>query len=252
VADFRAEAVEAVRADRDALLEVCTALSDADWKAESGCPGWSVRDVVTHMGALFTALVAPTTLPDTTGLATERAQDVYVDARRGWPVERVMADYEAVSEQALTALAGLARAADRQVDLGDLGSYPAALVPCAFAFDHFVHIRLDLFAPRGPLTGTPPPADQTRLAAAAEWIEAALPQQNRSVLADLVGSVEIAVQDPGRRTIRLGAGGRSLRVVTGSMSFVRWITGRGGFDGPDVEVFGDPQQVSVLRRLRVW
>ena len=42
--------------------------------------------------------------------------------------------------------------------LGDFGSYPASLLPSAYSFDHYTHIRADLFAPRGPLPGPPPPS----------------------------------------------------------------------------------------------
>src|SRR5271165_3143526 len=115
-------AIEALRADREVLLEVCSGLGDADWKAESGCAGWSLQDVVAHVGALFWAVVDPSTLPDTSGLPTERAQDVYVDSRRSWTAAQVLADYEAVSVEALERLTGL-EGQDFAVPLGDLGTY---------------------------------------------------------------------------------------------------------------------------------
>ena len=40
------------------------------------------------------------------------------------------------------------------------GPTPPRCIASAFAFDHFLHIRSDLFAPRGPLTGAPPPSDE--------------------------------------------------------------------------------------------
>src|ERR1039458_1588143 len=67
-------AIEALRADREALLAIGARLSGDDWRAGSGCPGWSVQDVVAHMGTLFWAGVDPAALPDTTGLAPEPAQ----------------------------------------------------------------------------------------------------------------------------------------------------------------------------------
>lgn len=245
------QATEALRADRGALLDICAGLSEAEWKTESGCPGWSVQDVVAHMGALFTSVIAPGTLPDTKGLPTERAQDVLVEFRRSWSPAQVVRDYESVSTAAIRALEGVA-ALDRQLDLGDLGSHPAALVPNAFAFDHYTHIRADLFAPRGPLTGTPPPSDELRLTAAIDWIEAALPQQNRELLAGLSGSADLVLDGPGGRTIRLGAGGRTLRVAGDTASFVRWITQRAGWEELGVAVYGDPEQAAIVRRLRVW
>ncbi|MCZ4097986.1 maleylpyruvate isomerase family mycothiol-dependent enzyme [Streptomyces sp. So13.3] len=249
--DVPTQATEALWADRSALLDLCAGLCEADWKTESGCPGWSVQDVVAHMGALFTSVVAPGTLPDTAGLATERAQDVHVEFRRSWSAAQVVRDYASVSTQAIGALERLA-AVDRQLDLGDLGTHPAALLPNAFAFDHYTHIRADLFAPRGPLTGTPPPSDELRLTAAIDWIEAALPQQNRELLAGLSGSADLVLDGPGGRTIKLGAGGRTLRVAGDTTSFVRWITQRGSWEELDVTAYGDPEQAALLRRLRVW
>ena len=144
-------AIEALRADRGELLGICEGLGAADWSAPSGCAGWSVQDVVAHVGALYWAVVDPSTLPDASGVPTERAQDLYVEARRSWTPAQVVGDYEEVSAKALDALVGLAEL-DLEVPLGDLGTYPASLLPSAFAFDHFLHIRSDLFAPRGPLT----------------------------------------------------------------------------------------------------
>jgi hypothetical protein len=43
--------IRTLEADRLALLEICAGLTDADWKADSGCAGWSVQDVVAHLGA---------------------------------------------------------------------------------------------------------------------------------------------------------------------------------------------------------
>src|ERR1035441_1314025 len=124
-------AIEALRADREALLAIGARLSDDDWRAGSGCPGWSVQDVVAHMGTLFWAVVDPAALPDTTGLATEPAQDVCVEARRSWTAADVLADYESVSTEALERLAALERQ-DFELALGDLGTYPAFVLPNAF------------------------------------------------------------------------------------------------------------------------
>ena len=77
-----ATAVDALQADRDALLAVCADLRDEDWAAASGCEGWTVKDVVGHVGALFWLVVDPSKLPDGSDLPTEKAQELYVDRRR--------------------------------------------------------------------------------------------------------------------------------------------------------------------------
>jgi uncharacterized protein (TIGR03083 family) len=243
-------AIEALRADRDALLETASGLSRAEWAAPSGCPGWTVHDVVAHVGALFWVVVDASTLPDVAGLPTEQAQERYVDERRSWSDEKVLADYEAVSAAALNALAGLV-GQDFEVPLGDLGTYPAGVLPYAFAFDHFVHIRLDLFAPRGPLTG-PPPSDELRVGAALDWIEAALPQQNAAAVASLSAAVEISLRGPGARTIVVGDGAVASRISCTSESFIAWVTQRAAWSYDSVDATGDEVDLKTAAGLHVF
>ena len=86
------DAIEAVRADRAALIEICGALTAADWKAESGCPGWSVQDVVAHIAVTFWQLQDQAQLPAVGSLPFERANDAYVESRRSWDPAKVLAD----------------------------------------------------------------------------------------------------------------------------------------------------------------
>jgi uncharacterized protein (TIGR03083 family) len=246
-----AKAMGALRADRDAILELGTGLTEADWAAASGCPGWSAKDVVAHMGALLRLVIDPSSLPDASGLGTEQAQEVYVASRRPWSAARVLADYEWVSLPAFEAMEGLA-GLDLEVPLGDLGTYPAALVPAAYAFDHYTHIRADLFPPRGPLPGPPPPSDELRLVPALDWIEAALPQQNAGVLAALTGAVRISVTGPGARTIQVGPGEPVAEVSSDAPALVRWITQRGDWEQLGVKPCGDQRQLGLVAQLKVF
>jgi uncharacterized protein (TIGR03083 family) len=245
------QAIEALAADREALLKIAAGLGEREWESESGCPGWSVQSVVGHLGALYWMLVDPSTQPDVSGLPTERAADVLVDQRRSWTAEQVLADYESVSTAALAALEGLADQ-DFEVPLGDLGTYPASALPTAFAFDHFLHIRSDLFAPRGPLTGSPPPSDELHLGPALDWIEAALPQQNAAALAGLRAGVEIDLSGPGARPIRLGPGEAGSTVRSDTDSFVRWVTHRTTWEAAGVASSGDEGDLAIVRSLRVF
>jgi uncharacterized protein (TIGR03083 family) len=244
--------IEALSADRDAVLEICGRLGEADWQAGSGCPGWSVQDLVAHLASLFWMTVDPAVLPDVSGLPTERAQDAYVEAKRQLSPAEVVADYESVSAQALGRLGGLA-AHDFEVPLGDLGTYPANVVPKAFCFDHYTHIRCDLFPPRGPLAGEPPPPDELRLVPALDWIEAALTQQNQAAAGSLTGPVEIVVTGPAARTILLGpAGDPAASVRTGADAFVRWVTHRARWEDVGAETSGDEGLLGTLRTFRVF
>jgi hypothetical protein len=206
-------AIKALEAERLALLEICAGLTDADWKADSGCAGWSVQDVVAHLGALFWLVVDPSALPDASSLPTERAQDVYVE---------------------------------------DFGTYPASALPNAYCFDHYIHIRADLFAPRGPLTGSPPPSDERRLVPTVSWIATALPQQNVDLLAALTGSVEIEVRGPGSRTIHLGWGEPTAWISSDAPALARWITQRATWEETGTEAAGDERDLAVARKLKVF
>jgi len=244
-------AVDALQADRDALLAVCGGIREEDWSAPSGCEGWTVKDVLSHVDALFWLVVDRSTLPDASHLDTEKAQDVYVDSRRSWPASRVLEDYESVSAQAIEALRGLA-AQDFELPLGDLGTYPVSPLPNAYSFDHFTHLRADLFAPRGPLQTALPPFDRLRLEAAMDWIEAALPQQNAALVERLSGTVDLEVDDLGGGTIRVGEGRPVARISSDGLAFVRWVTQRGNWEELDVKTTGSDEALSVARRFHVF
>jgi uncharacterized protein (TIGR03083 family) len=242
-------AVEAVRADRAALVDICDGLTPADWAAPSGCEGWSVQDLVAHLGALFWAVVDPSRLPDITGMPTEEGQEACVRARRDLSAGEVLADYAEVSEIALQRLADLA-GLDLQVPLGDLGTYPASVLPSAFSFDHYTHIRADLFRPRGPLDGPPPPSDELRLGPTLDWVEAALPQQNPA-LAE-AAAYELQVTGPCPRVIRFGSGQVMATVSSDAESFVRWVTQRASWEELGVQAAGDEPALAAARKLKVF
>jgi uncharacterized protein (TIGR03083 family) len=245
------DVIDSLRADRAALLDIGTQLDEAAWKSGSGCPGWSVQDLVAHLGALYWAVVDPTQLPDATGLPTERAQDAYVESRRGLSPAQVLADYAAVSSRALEVLASFEGLED-EIALGDLGTYPLGLVPTAYSFDHYLHIRADLFAPRGPLAGPPPPAGEPRLGSALDWVEPALPQQNAEVLSALGGAVEFTIEGPAARTITAGTGAVRAKVTCAAREFLRAITQRASWRGPGITVAGDDASLAAVHQLKVF
>ena len=245
------QAVESLRADRDVLLEICAGLTDAEWKAESGCAGWTVQDVVAHMGGVWWTVVDPSQLPDTGDAPTERAQDIIVESRRSWTPQQVVDDYTEVSAKALDMAADL-ETQDFELDLGAFGKYHISVLPNAFAFDHYTHIRADLFAPRGPLTGTPPPSDELRLGPTLTWIEAALPQHNAEAVAKLPGTVEISATGVAARVITAGNGPVVATVESESPTLVRWITQRGAWEDLGVKATGDEQALAIARTFKVY
>jgi uncharacterized protein (TIGR03083 family) len=243
------DAIEAVAADRAALLELCDGLTEELWQAPSGCAGWRVQDVVTHMANLFWLVVDPARLPDLSGLPTEQAQEAAVRARAGISGAEALADYAEVSKPALDKLAEIA-VLDIELPLGDLGTYPAAVLPSAYSFDHYTHIREDLFPPRGPLPGEPPPSDELRVGSALDWIAAALPQQNAAAAGEC--RLEIEVTGTGARSISFGHGRPKATIRSDGAGLVRWITQRGTWEEVGAQADGDAAALAVGRTLKVF
>lgn len=244
-------AIQAVEADREALLAILRSLDDSDWAQASGCPGWSVRDVVSHMACSFWLAVDPSHLPDPKGLPAERAADLYVESRRGMTAREIVEDYESVSSKGLEVLAAAADQ-DFEVPLGDVGTYPASEIPAAFAFEHYVHIRYDLLQPVGPLRVAPPASDALRLEPTVDWIEAALPQQNADLLGRLGGAVEIRLTGGCDRTLRFGDGDVTAQIASAADPFVRWVSQRGTWEALGVQAHGDRANLEIARQLSVF
>ena len=188
-------------------------------------------------------------LPDITGQPFEHAQEILVESRRGLSPEAVLDDYEQVSSTGLERLAGMA-VLEMPVPLGEAGTYPAAVLPTAYAFDHYTHIRADLFPPRGPLDGEPPPSDELRTGSALDWIEAALPQQNAQAAAQ--ATLELQVTSAGGRTIIFGSGPVKATVTSDAPAFVRWVTQRASWADLGVRAAGDEQALAAARALKVF
>jgi uncharacterized protein (TIGR03083 family) len=244
-------ALTAIEADRTALLSLCREADDSIWTKPTGCPGWTVQDVVSHMACSFWLAVDMSNLPDSAGLPAERAADLYVESRRSMTADVVVADYELVSAKGLEILAAV-QSQDVDVPLGDVGTYPASVVPTAFAFEHFVHIRYDLFAPEGPFRGEPPASDELRLAPTLDWIEAALPQQNSEVLGSMDKAVEVRIAGAAGRNLHIGDAEVAAQIDCDATAFVRWITQRGSWEALGVRAQGDPAALQAVRRLSVF
>ena len=244
-------ALKAIETDREALLALCQQLDDSVWTKDSGCPGWTVQDLLSHMACSFWLAVDMSNLPNSAGLPAERAADLYVESRRSMTPAEVVADYESVSSRGLELLAAV-QGQDVDVPLNDVGTYPASVVPAAYAFEHYVHIRYDMFPPGGPFGGEPPASDELRLAPTLDWIEAALPQQNAKLLDDLDQAVDIRLTGVSARNLRIGDSEVAAQITCESAAFVRWVTQRGSWEDLGVDAHGDPSTLDVVRRLSVF
>src|SRR4051812_31710315 len=208
------EAVQALRADSEALIDAAASFTATDWATPSGCAGWSVQDVFTHLDNLFLLVTDPASLPHTDPAdGTEVTQHKQVEARRDQSSAAVLAAYRRSSLAALAALEALQGLED-PIDLGDLGKHPTHMVANAYAFDHYTHIRADLLAPVGPLAALAPPADALRLGPALDWMIAGAPQMNADALAAVGGPVSLTLTGPSGRTVQILGGGDPIASIT--------------------------------------
>src|ERR1700746_1616807 len=83
------------------LIEVARSLNEAEWRTPSAAMGWSVHDVVSHVGCLLELLQAAVggeALPDS---GIERLNEVMVAERRGWDTASTVNNVEKQLEQAI-------------------------------------------------------------------------------------------------------------------------------------------------------
>ena len=77
--------LNAVRLAVEEVKTVITTLSDAEWAMPSGCEGWSVKDLVSHMSSNYKEVVEPSPPPaEPIDLPAERLMDLLVEPRKLW------------------------------------------------------------------------------------------------------------------------------------------------------------------------
>jgi uncharacterized protein (TIGR03083 family) len=89
----------------DALTELCTPLTEAQWKTATDCPGWSVQDNISHLVGIENMLLGkpPTThkspkydyIKNPIGEHNEHE----IDARRSLPGSEVFAEWKATAAE---------------------------------------------------------------------------------------------------------------------------------------------------------
>src|SRR6266849_507529 len=93
-------AVEGLRAEQTAVVDLYKQLSADELATPSDCAGWSVRDVMAHMANSQHGVVDPAFLPDMSG-DPEAAMEDPVNERRSWKFDDVLEEFETYSAQAM-------------------------------------------------------------------------------------------------------------------------------------------------------
>ncbi len=251
----------------DDTLGVLRNLSDADWAAPSGCPGWSVKDVVNHLAATFTVVIDPTNALDgvTAEVSLEAINDVMVNAGADMSPAEVLASYESQAPDAVAAVTAVQgpELATVTAVLGDVGTYPVHWFANALCFDHLCHLNADVLAPRGPVQAAQLAMDEARLGPAMDWLIAVLPQWSGADLAKAVTApVDVEFTGAGARRfqlrpshtdqveVALDASGAGTTITSGAADALTWLTGRTD-KGAACTISGDSELgVAVLAAMR--
>lgn len=231
----------ALRAERSALLAFLRTLSPQEWDQPSRCAGWTVKDVVSHLGAASHGFFTPWVIGLVVSKDVEAHNDADAAKRRSWEPAKVLTEYERWSKRA-----GVAHAALQlpvlgalPIKLAEVGTYPARLLTSAIVFDTALHLRHDMATAVGRPVA---PSDPNRLAVTLEWMFAGLSPMTGDALAWLDVPVEIDL---------LGDGGGSWTVSPGKKG--RVAVTRGGTVDAGVTVQGPADDFPLwATRRRPW
>lgn len=234
--------------ERDELLTFCQSLGPADWRMDSRSAGWSISDVVAHMGASCHALFSPAALTMMRGNDIEATNDDMVEKRRARTPAEVLGEYRRCSRAVALVMPKALRTPLGRVrmPLAELGRFPARLLLSALVFDHHTHLRHDM----SPALGrTAPETDANRMAVVLEWMTAVLANQlsaSKPVWLDRPFSLTLTgpgggtwLIDPSGAVMQGDAESAATRISAVALEFPEWGTKRADWRDREVTIVGD-------------
>lgn len=239
-----------------ATLDLAADFTEEQWDTPTECPGWTVRDVVSHLVGIELMLLGEDPAPghvlagDPPHVRNEmgRALEPAVDARRSRPGAEVLAELRAVLERRLPAIRALDPAQPTIAPTGHETTQAGAMA--LRTFDCWVHEQDIRRA-----VGRPGNLDSPATACVRHILLPGLPMLVAKRAGAAPGqSVTFEVTGPVAFTehVLVGADGRAARVEsldaaptttirTDWESFVRLLTGRCARADVPVEVSGDAE-----------
>ena len=239
----------AFRDQRADVLAFCDSLAPADWRMNSRAEGWSIADVVGHMGAGCHAMFGPAVLKIIRAADIEKTNEQMVEVRRMRTPAEVLGEYRRWSRVFGATIPVVASSAPSRVQLplAELGRFPLRVLPSALVFDHYTHLAHDM----APALGRSAPAiDANRMAAVLEWTMAVLSNQLRAgAPAWLDRPLSITLTGPGGGSWRIERSGAvtpgpaensdAARITAAAIEFPEWGTRRASWRQRDVSISGD-------------
>jgi uncharacterized protein (TIGR03083 family) len=206
--------IAGMRCAAEDIITVSSGLSEIEWQAPSAAAGWTVHDVVIHVGALpevLQAAVRGEPLPDS---GIEALNDVLVSQRRDWDSAQALGNLHKQLEQSLPVFSSLQEEpmASAQTPMLDLGTYPLHAIADMFTFDMTTHLRYDILAPRGPITRELPPLDDVRLTPSVSWLLGGIPKMQPTLASHLSAPLVLRLTGPGAREVLISADADTITV----------------------------------------
>jgi uncharacterized protein (TIGR03083 family) len=242
-----ADRVNALRRERGDLLTLCEGLDATQWLSPSMAGGWTVQDVVAHIGSGCHAMFSPSIVKILFGNDIERANDAFVARRRAWRPERTLDEYRRWSHRVVATASFVARSPLGRitVPLAELGRFPLTqMMIGALVFDHHTHLRHDI----APALGVADPGtDANRMAIVIEWMLAVLANQMVASPTVVDGSIGLVLDGMGGGAwtihpggdIRAGVTGSAVLIEASAVEFPDWGTKRCDWRDRQVQLQGD-------------
>jgi len=254
---------EPVIADLDevwsATAEGCSGLREDEWDRATDCPGWSVKDQLSHLIGIERALlgeVAPPLagpVPPHVRNPIGEINEGWIEARRPVPGDAVLEEFVEVTRRRLDDLSASPPERFDVVGWSPVGDVPYREFMEVRVFDSWVHeqdARRALGRP-GDRFGRGEAVTLSRMVGALPYIigRQVAPPDGTTVVVEITGPTgrRVAVGVEGKRARQLEAapGDPDVTLTLDAMTFWRLCCGRvppdQALDGGEVEVGGDAE-----------
>ena len=220
------------------IAEVGGQLDAAEWDRPTDCPGWTVRDHVSHLIGTESMLLgrsSPPPAPDLDHVKNPigKANEAWVDERRSWPPDRVLAEFDEITRARLAALRAMGDNELAAVGWSPIGQVPYATFMDVRVMDCWVHeqdIRRAVDRPGG-LTGPAAEAALRRLTSSLPFVvgKRVAPPDGTSVVFELKGPLArtVAATVTGGRAVAAEApASPTVTITTDVETYVCLANGR--------------------------
>jgi uncharacterized protein (TIGR03083 family) len=224
------------------IIAVAETFTDIEWQTPSAASGWSVQDVVTHLGCLLGDLVAAVKGQPLPELGIEKLNDIQVAEQ---PYRTGAETITFLIDELTEALATFEPLQDEptastETPMLDLGSYPLHVIADMFTFDLATHMRYDILAPRGPISRDLPALDDIRFGPAVAWLLGGIPKMQPDLIYAVTAPVALTLAGPANQDVVISAADGQVVVTPAHQSatevaaaitstttdFLAWSTGR--------------------------